>query len=459
LTTTATDKIGRSVPAPGQGVLTTARENPGKFPSPLLDIKYRKRQLDLRKKQIKTWQESELMYLQEEVAAMKAQAGFGFNESEYMQDRAEHIEREVKRQEKEAQYSLGNNFWKQDPRIAPLRGALATWGLTIDDLGVASFHGTSTVANDKNESEVLCKQMKHLGRKKGNALMGIFQKYLTGHPKGAAGAWMFNGCLQVLNSGLVPGNRNADNVDQVMEKFDYIVYPSKSLQTDGVKAFSVTSFGFGQKGAQAIGIHPKYLFATLDEAEYQRYKIKVEARQKRAYRYFHNGMINNTLFVAKTHSPYANELESKVFLNPEYRVAVDNKTAELAYPSTFPEKVVTENSKSTKAMLESLAKANASEGSKVGVDVEDIKAINIENETFVERNFTQKEQEYCKKAPSPQASFAGRWSAKEAVFKSLGVCSKGAGAPLQDIEITSDDNGAPQVLVSFSKPLVSPTFC
>jgi fatty acid synthase subunit alpha len=36
LTTTASDKIGRSVPAPGQGVLTTARENPGKFPSPLL---------------------------------------------------------------------------------------------------------------------------------------------------------------------------------------------------------------------------------------------------------------------------------------------------------------------------------------------------------------------------------------------------------------------------------------
>jgi fatty acid synthase subunit alpha len=289
--------------------------------------------------------------------------------------------------------------------------------------------------------------MKHLGRKKGNALMGIFQKYLTGHPKGAAGAWMFNGCLQVLNSGLVPGNRNADNVDQVMEKFDYIVYPSKSLQTDGVKAFSVTSFGFGQKGAQAIGIHPKYLFATLDEAEYQRYKVKVEARQKRAYRYFHNGMINNTLFVAKTDPPYTNELESKVFLNPEYRVAADKKTAELTYPSTFPEKVETENSKSTKAMLESLTKANASEGSKVGVDVEDIKAINIENETFVERNFTQKEQEYCKKAPFPQASFAGRWSAKEAVFKSLGVCSKGAGAPLQDIEITSDENGAPQVLL------------
>ena len=444
LTTTATDKIGRSVPAPGQGVLTTARENPGKFPSPLLDINYRRRQLDLRRRAIKNWQESELLYLQEEAAAMKSQAGFGFNEQEYLEERAAHVEKDAKRQEKEAQYSLGNNFWKQDSTIAPLRGALATWGLTIDDLGVASFHGTSTVANDKNESEVICKQMEHLGRKKGNALLGIFQKYLTGHPKGAAGAWMFNGCLQVLNSGLVPGNRNADNIDAVMEKFDQIVYPSRSLQTDGIKAFSVTSFGFGQKGAQAIGIHPRYLYATLDRAEFQHYKMKVEARQKRAYRYFHNGMINNTLFVAKTKSPYEDNIMQKVFLNPDQRVQADKKTGEYTYNPTPPKKI-SKNAEQTKVMLESLTKATATEGSKVGVDVEDISAINIENDTFVERNFTAQERAYCRKAASPQASFAGRWSAKEAVFKSLGVSSKGAGASLADIEILSDSNGAPQV--------------
>jgi fatty acid synthase subunit alpha len=445
LVSTATDKIGRSVPAPGQGVLTTARENPGKYPSPLLDINYRRRQLDLRRRAIKDWQESEFLYLHEEVAAMKAQSGFGFNEQEYMEERAAHIEREAVRQEKEAQFSLGNNFWKQDPAIAPLRGALATWGLTIDDLDVASFHGTSTVANDKNESEVICKQMAHLGRKKGNALLGIFQKFLTGHPKGAAGAWMFNGCLQALNSGIVPGNRNADNVDQVMEKFDYIVYPSRSLQTDGIKAFSVTSFGFGQKGAQAIGIHPKYLFATLDQAEFQRYKVKVEARQKRAYRFFHNGMINNSLFVAKSHAPYPDEMMQNVFLNPEQRVSADKKTGELIYSATSPKKSPSSNAQETKAMLESLTQASAKEGSKIGVDVEDIRAINIENDTFVKRNFTEDERAYCDKAASPQASYAGRWSAKEAVFKSLGVTSKGAGAPLYDIEILSDENGAPKV--------------
>ncbi|WPH02875.1 Hypothetical protein R9X50_00574300 [Acrodontium crateriforme] len=440
-TATATDKIGRSVPAPGQGVLTTAREQPSKFPSPLLDIKYRKRQMDLRRKQIKNWQESELVFLQEEVAAMKSQGG-EFNESEYMEDRAAHIEREARRQEKEALNGLGNNFWKQDSRIAPLRGALATWGLTIDDLGVASFHGTSTVANDKNESDVICQQMKHLGRKKGNALLGIFQKYLTGHPKGAAGAWMFNGCLQVLNTGLVPGNRNADNVDKVMEKFDYIVYPSQSLQTDGIKAFSVTSFGFGQKGAQAIGIHPKYLYATLDQAQFQSYKTRVEARQKKAYRFFHDGLINNTMFRAKDKSPYEDSQQSQVFLNPDARVVQDKKSAIYSYPKNTPKKV---QDKSTTEMVETLMKVNASANSNPGVDIESLDAIDIHNDTFIERNFTQAEIAYCRKAPSPQASFTGKWSAKEAVFKSLKVASRGGGAAMKDIEITANESGVPTV--------------
>jgi fatty acid synthase subunit alpha len=379
---------------------------------------------------------------------MKAE-GVEFDEAEYMEHRVDHVNREARRQEKDALNSLGNSFWKKDSRIAPLRGALATWGLTIDDLGVASFHGTSTVANDKNESEVICEQMRHLGRKKGNAVLGIFQKYLTGHPKGAAGAWMFNGCLQVLNSGLVPGNRNADNVDSVMEKFDYIVYPSRSIQTDGINAFSVTSFGFGQKGAQAIGIHPKYLFATLERSTFDVYRAKVEARQKKAYRFFHDGFINNTMFRAKDKAPYDDAQMQKVFLDPTARVAVDEKTASYKYPASDPTPSDEEVRKlnETRAMVSSLATAQSAANSKVGVDVELVSAVNVDNETFVERNFTDAERAYCKKAANPKASFAGRWSAKEAVFKSLGVKSQGGGAALKDIEILSDGNGAPVVKV------------
>ncbi|AEO70741.1 uncharacterized protein THITE_2122453 [Thermothielavioides terrestris NRRL 8126] len=335
LTTTASDKIGRSVPAPGQGVLTTAREHHGKFQSPLLDIKYRRRQIERRSRQIQDDKAADLQFLADEAEALKAQGHSAAEVEEYVADRARRIEEDAERQIKQVLRSYGNHFWKDEPSIAPLRGALATWGLTIDDLGVASFHGTSTKANDKNESSVICQQLAHLGRKKGNAVLGIFQKYLTGHPKGAAGAWMMNGCLQVLNTGLVPGNRNADNVDPVMEQFDYILYPSRSIQTDGVKAFSVTSFGFGQKGAQAIGVHPKYLFATLDEQTFNEYRTKVEARQRKAYRFFHNGMINNSLFVAKDKAPYTDEQLSSVLLNPRARVTEDEKTGKFAFPDDF----------------------------------------------------------------------------------------------------------------------------
>ncbi|KAK3324293.1 fatty acid synthase alpha subunit reductase [Cercophora scortea] len=453
LTTTASDKIGRSVPAPGQGVLTTAREHAGKFPSPLLDIKYRRRQIERRTKQILEDKEAELRYISDEADALKAEGRPQKEVEEYIVDRARHAEREAERQVKEVLRSFGNNFWKSDPSIAPLRGALATWGLTIDDLTIASFHGTSTKANDKNESSVICQQLAHLGRKKGNAVLGIFQKYLTGHPKGAAGAWMMNGCLQVLNTGLVPGNRNADNVDAIMEQFDYIVYPSHSIQTDGVKAFSVTSFGFGQKGAQAIGVHPKYLFATLDKETFDAYRVKVEARQKKAYRYFHNGLINNTLFVAKDHAPYTEEQLSSVLLNPDARVTEDKKTGELKYPADFmklSEKTATaaQHKETLTSVIGREARRLENMNTRVGFDIEDISVINVDNDIFLERNFTAAEQKYCLASASgrsPQKAFAGRWSAKEAVFKSLGVASKGAGASVKDIEILSDENGRPTV--------------
>jgi fatty acid synthase subunit alpha, fungi type len=458
MTTTASDTIGRSVPAPGKGVLTSAREHAAKTPSPLLDMKYRRGKIERRRRQINQEKEAELEYLAEEIEAMKAQRT-AFDEKEYVASRITQIEQQATKEEKDALRSLGNNFWKSDPSIAPLRGALATWGLTIDDLTVASFHGTSTQANDKNESSVICQQLKHLGRQKGNAVLGIFQKYLTGHPKGAAGAWMMNGCLQVLNTGLVPGNRNADNVDPVMEQFDYIVYPSRAIQTDGVKAFSVTSFGFGQKGAQAIGIHPKYLYAVLDEQRYSTYAAKVAVRQKKAYRHFHSGMISNTLFVAKAHAPYSDDQLSSVLLNPDARVTENKKTKELTYPKNFKE--LSDKAVSAKAMtdsakhlVEQLTKHEPGVPHKVGIDIEDVVAINTENDTFITRNFTNSEIQICRAAPSPRSSFAGRWSAKEAVFKALGVTSKGAGAPLRDIEILKGENGAPTVAVSYIACLV-----
>jgi len=248
------------------------------------------------------------------------------------------------------------------------------------------------------------------------------------------------------------------------------VYPSRSLQTDGIKAFSVTSFGFGQKGAQAIGIHPKYLFATLDRNVFETYKIKVSARQKKAYRYFHDGFINNRLFRAKDKAPYADEHMSKVFLDPTARVAENPRDASFQYkpqPTTSANKTAATTGKDqpqwagttpstnpqrlahTRATVEHLAAAahqqHSSPNSRVGVDVESVSAVPCTNETFVARNFTKAEQAHCEAAPDRAASYAGRWAAKEAVFKSLGVQGQGGGAAMREIEVERDEKGGPIV--------------
>lgn len=88
---------------------------------------------------------------------------------------------------------------------------------------VASFHGTGTKLNDINESSVTDAQLGHLGRTKGNPCAVVCQKWLTGHPKGAAAAWMINGALQMLATGIVPGNRNADNIDPALEAFEHLL--------------------------------------------------------------------------------------------------------------------------------------------------------------------------------------------------------------------------------------------
>ena len=74
-----------------------------------------------------------------------------------------------------------------------------------------------------------------------------------------------------------------------------------------------------------------------------------------------------------------------------------------------------------------------------------ISSVPSHNPTFLARNFTDAEISYCRSQPSPPSSFAARWVGKEAVFKSLGVKSKGAAAAMKDIEILNDASGVPTI--------------
>jgi 3-oxoacyl-(acyl-carrier-protein) synthase len=206
----ATDRQGRSIPAPGVGVLSTAREaaygSKGQQ-HPLLSLPYRRRALESAVRAVDDW-------LEQELAMDGADVEFLHAESERRIDGLRRLH--------------SHEFAADHPHIAPLRGALSMWGLTLDDLEAVSFHGTSTVANDRNESNVVQLQMDHLGRSKGKPLPVIAQKWMSGHPKGSAFAWMLNGMLQSLNSGLIPGNRNLDNPDAYLRKFEQLLYLDKT---------------------------------------------------------------------------------------------------------------------------------------------------------------------------------------------------------------------------------------
>ena len=491
--TMAADKISRSVPAPGQGVLSFARETPEAAHSPLLNLDYRREQMQKSISRFQTYyyqdanlqslensgtttpsSEADLQSLRDSGATTPS--SMDSVESEFSQPVVINrptpkpvIAAAANRRLKLARKVWGNDFRAQDPDISPLRASLAVWGLVIDDIEVASLHGTSTKANDKNEPDVINKQMAHLGRSHGRPLLAVCQKSVTGHPKAPAAAWMLNGCLQILRCGTIPGNLNADNVDPVLRQFEHLVFPTRSIEAKEVKAFLLTSFGFGQKGGQVVGVAPKYLFATLNKVEFEIYAAKAKSRQRRANQAYVRAVLANSVFKAQTHPPYSDSEESAVFLDPQSRISEDDKK-ELSFDLSIPHINIKPNDnlfgdsgqdearrkQSTLAMAAKLSKDWAeqvsrdrlSTGTTVGIDMEDLKGFTSDaSPIFLERNFTNEERLFASQSMDPHSTFVSRWCCKEAIFKSFGVASKGAGSPMKDIEVYSE-RGVPKVKVS-----------
>ncbi|KAI6024835.1 hypothetical protein BKA83DRAFT_685883 [Pisolithus microcarpus] len=430
---------GRSIPAPGRGALTIARELPSKYPLPSLSVDYRSRQITFRRKQISEWLSHEHAQLRAEIDALKAENSAV--DEDYFATRVADIEKEAHRQEKEVLSTYGM-LEGSDPRVAPMRRALAVWGLTADDIGVLSIHGTSTGANEKNETELWHNSLHTMGRTHGNAVPVMAQKSLLGHSKGGSAAWQMAGLLQTVNTGIIPGNRNSDNVDARFEAHHNLMFPSRSIYTDGIRAGVMSSFGFGQVGGTAVVVHPRYLFAALEPSAYESYRVRNRSRAQEAYKVMTEMMTTNSLVRIKDGPPYSPELERAVLLNPMARATFDPKTRSYSYTTNLNKNIPFDTA-NAKTVANALASNPTAAG--VGVDQELIMSVPSWNSTFVERNFTDAEIAYCRSQPSPQASFAGRWVGKEAVFKSLGVASKGAATAMKDIEILPNESGVPTV--------------
>jgi phosphopantetheine--protein transferase-like protein len=203
------------------------------------------------------------------------------------------------------------------------------------------------------------------------------------------------------------------------------------------------SFGFGQVGGEALVIHPDYVIASLEPGVRDAYKAANDVRRGRAYRKFNDMFVDrsNPLVQLKENPPYKPELETRTLLNPLARAAEDGKGSYAFTSKTLPSSAPKSANAAIAAKLAaSLAPAGGDKGG-VGTDVELISSVPIDSATFTERNFTEAEISYCKASSDPRASFAGRWCAKEATFKALGVPSKGAGAAMRDIEVVATETG------------------
>ena len=491
--TMAADKISRSVPAPGQGILSFARETPKASLSPLLSLEYRRREMAAAIDHACTLRRTNLRAAHPDFSQhSKTRDDEKCSEDETRLSPSmtmPAIGSEITPQIREIRRLWGNDFRRQEPDISPLRASLATWGLTIDDINFVSLHATSTKANDKNEPEIINKQMSHLKRTVGNPLLAVCQKSLTGHPKAPAASFMLNGCLQSFNTGIIPGNRTADNVDPILSAYPHLTFPTRSIQIKDLKAFSLTSFGFGQKGGQLIGIHPRFLYAALDDhASFESYAVRFTSRTRRCNRAYIHAMLENQIVACKEAPQYAPADQDAVLLDPHSRISArtpkgetwryelgrprfdqHNISAESGGNSVSSESddpatsqsspSISPSSSSSSLDTEMMAAKTWLEGAAAGIPQDQNVSVGFDVESllstddadlhgsFVKRNYTEAERTIVASNTNPQRALTGRWSAKEAVFKSLGIQGRGAGAAMKDIEILSSKEGKPIVKV------------
>ncbi|HEY9311749.1 fatty acid synthase subunit beta domain-containing protein [Williamsia sp.] len=161
--------------------------------------------------------------------------------------------------------------------------SLRQLGVSPDDVALVSKHDTSTKANDPNESNLHERLAEAIGRSEGAPLFVVSQKSLTGHAKGGAAAFQLIGLCQMLRDGVIPPNRSLDCVDEAMEEYKHLVWPTKPLHFGdrfALKAGLLTSLGFGHVSGLIAVVHPEAFVASLDPAQREKYRTAAAERSR-----------------------------------------------------------------------------------------------------------------------------------------------------------------------------------
>jgi 3-oxoacyl-[acyl-carrier-protein] synthase II len=127
--------------------------------------------------------------------------------------------------------------------VRAVKWALKSAGINANQLGYINAHGTSTPANDLNET-LAYKTI--FGHDKVAPISST--KSMTGHMLGAAGAVEAIATVQALYTGILPPTRNHFDPDPELD-LDYI--PNEARESQAEYALS-TNFAFGGQNAALV---------------------------------------------------------------------------------------------------------------------------------------------------------------------------------------------------------------
>lgn len=125
-----------------------------------------------------------------------------------------------------------------------MASAIQDAGLAKDEVGYVALHGTSTILNDRTETQAvkLC-----FGRRAYDIPMSSI-KSMTGHPQGASGASGVAAAIVGMNHGFLPPTINQDEPDAECD-LNYI--PNRSI-AQAVEISLCNCIGFGSKNSALV---------------------------------------------------------------------------------------------------------------------------------------------------------------------------------------------------------------
>ena len=307
-TSSHSDGIHPSIPAPGLGVASVAAKTDSLLEEELRN--YLSGGLDSKEDTFK-----EILNLKEEIKSE-------INSSKF--DELFSKESVSKKLKKVLLSYVNQDFYQNDRRLSPLESVLSIYGLTADDIMLVYKHDTSTQANDYNENKLHYTIQSKIGRDKSNPLMVVSQKSLTGHSKGGAGVFQIIGLLQTMEEGKIAGNYSLEDVDIRMNEFPTMCFSDETIEVGKhkIKAGLMTTLGFGHVGIIGLFLHSDVYFACLNQVQRDKYFEKRKLREKYTIYRSHEFKVNleKPLYVRKMKPPFDSSDELNIFTDSSRRM-------------------------------------------------------------------------------------------------------------------------------------------